>query len=184
MKQNILILLLLFSFSLSKAQQKEYLQKLNDCINERVNLKIKKMYGIDSFDYYKLINKVEAVVFNNPNKEGYMEYVKKIESGNFSKNKLIEEGLDEMNRTGFFVSTHIVDILNNCPYIALNANQLGETPMSKRQKVIEQSYSNSNAKNTLIDYFNLTSIKDFEHIEFRSPILIMILANYLKLNPR
>ena len=185
MKNKILIVLLIIAFTSCKAQQHEYLQKLNSCIHEEVNLKIKKLYGAESFEYYKLMKKVENEIFKKANKKNYLELIQEIQSRNFVKNSLVERGLDQMDKEGFFISSHIVDILNNCPYKALDRDRFGGTALEKRQSMIEQYYANPNEEdNVLMSYFDLTSDNEFKEIEFRSPILIMILANYLEEYPR
>ncbi|NAS29709.1 hypothetical protein GTQ40_01885 [Flavobacteriaceae bacterium R38] len=184
MKNNVLIVLMLFFLSSCRSQGEEYLQKLNRCIDKTINLKVKDIYGIESFDYYKLMGKVENIIFQDPTKESYQLLIQKIH--NIPKNKVIEDGLDEMNKQGFFINDHIVDILNNCPYISLDKDDSKETSIKLRQKIIEQSYSgiNKDGVDILVNYFNHTTDKEFKYLEFRSPILIMILTNYLKLNPR
>ncbi|WP_340064752.1 hypothetical protein [Ascidiimonas aurantiaca] len=184
-ENNILIALFVIAFTSCKSQQHEYLQRLNNCIHKEVNLKIKKLYGIDSFEYYKLMEKVENEIFKKPNKRNYLKLIQEIQSGNFTKNLLVERGLDQMDKEGFFVSSHIVDILNNCPYKAFDRDRFRGVALQKRQRMMEQYYANPNEENNiLLNYFDLTSTEEFKEIEFRSPILIMILANYLEEYPR
>ena len=177
---NKLVLLFLFSITSCKSQNIE--KKLRDCVNTEIN----EYHYFDEpnyFDFYEFILKIEnSIVKDNLLKEikreNYKGLLFSIIEREKDYSKSLEKILGVFNENKFYL--YSVDIIfNQCPYKISKSGTGNEyEKLYLKGKILNEIMkSGYNNKKLISELFsNYTSI-DFEKIEYRAVIILLVAIN-------
>lgn len=182
-KQRIFgIILLCFSF-FSCNTEKHVRSHLNKCIKSKTNEVFEDVYGDTEIDIYEMVDSIEKnflqkSVLKSITKEEYLSLINfiKLKDGRLLEDKVV-------NKFSSISTLIVVDMVSTCSYevIIEEKNKLDSSVVNQfkiGQKLLSTSYD----LDQMIEYVESIHPNDFKYIEYRVPVMVMLLFNIERIN--
>jgi hypothetical protein len=179
----IFSILLAIVFTNCSICKKDTYLKLRECVKNKTDINFYDIYGTKNIDVYKMVDAIEKELISKGtlkkiSKESYLELIDSVERKDFflSKNKIIEE-------YSMISPIIIIDLVSTCNYEIMikEKNKLNSSLVNQfriSQNLLATGYEFKDIR----EFIESTESIDFEHIEFRAPVMVMILFHIEKWN--
>ena len=181
------IIYLLILVSISCNSQKKIKNDLRYCVQSSVSDTENNIYGTTNIKFYDLMLKVENTLIKNrmlkdSKTESYLQLLKLNK-----ENPLINHGLIEIDsilvdkKFDLRDTLLILKITKNCPYSVWKENDLNENSILYKQAyVVNELYESKKGfgdSKLLYEFILNTDQNDFDIIEYRSLVILLVLLN-------
>jgi len=175
-KTGLYFLILFAVTSNSCTYQNDTLFHLRQCAKNKTDNVFLDLYNEKGLDLYSMVASIESDlqhigVLNDLSVNSYIKLIEAVKQKN-----LTLTNSNTINKYSMIGGLIIIDVISNCPHeIIYKKKDKLNSNITNQFKLIDQLLASGYDYNVIFKYINHMQKDDFKHIEYRAPIIVMLL---------
>jgi len=170
------LIILLAMFTYSCRAQEDIRSHLRECVKTMTDKDFEDIYGVSGLNVYTMVDSIESNlqsigILDSISKEAYLKLIELVNR----KDTILTESKAIKNYE-MVAGLIIVDVVSTCPYqvVVERENNLRSSIVNQfkmSQELLASGYEFDQIK----EYVNGIHTSDFKYIEYRAPVMVMLL---------